>query len=278
MISGVYQIRNIINDHIYIGSTINVKHRRRLHIKQLQTNKHHSRYLQRAWNKYGETAFEFTLLEECEPVKEILLEREQYYLDTLCPEYNILPMAGSSLGVIPTAEARLNMSKAQKGHIATPETREKISLANKGKKRSPEALLNMSLAHMGHVTSPETREKLSKINKGKTMSTETRAKISKAHKGNTYNLGHRASKETREKMSASAHKISLTERYQLMLEYQKEIAPRRPRFRGLAKLFGVSVTTVGRTLNLMEKCRLAISVQRGTRKEYYAVEDTSDQN
>jgi hypothetical protein len=38
------------------------------------------------------------VLEECKPIKETLLEREQHYLDRWKPEYNILPKAGSRLG------------------------------------------------------------------------------------------------------------------------------------------------------------------------------------
>ena len=36
-------------------------------------------------------------MEYCEP--SVLLEREQYYLDTLKPEYNILKTAGTTAGV-----------------------------------------------------------------------------------------------------------------------------------------------------------------------------------
>lgn len=44
------------------------------------------------------------ILEYCEP--ENVIEREQYYLDTLKPEYNILKIAGSTLGYTHTEETR----------------------------------------------------------------------------------------------------------------------------------------------------------------------------
>jgi group I intron endonuclease len=41
--------------------------------------------------KYGYSSFKLEILENCEP--NILIEREQYYLDLLNPEYNILKKA-----------------------------------------------------------------------------------------------------------------------------------------------------------------------------------------
>ena len=55
-----------------------------------------SSLITRALLKYGYSGFCLYILEYCEP--SILLEREQYYIDTLNPEYNILKIAGSSLG------------------------------------------------------------------------------------------------------------------------------------------------------------------------------------
>ena len=46
--------------------------------------------------KYGYSKFTFEILEYCKKVD--LIVREQYYLDLLKPEYNILALANSSLG------------------------------------------------------------------------------------------------------------------------------------------------------------------------------------
>ena len=127
MITGVYQIRNLKNGKLYIGSAAQVggfHGRWKDHRSQLKRNCHHSIKLQRAWNKYGEASFIFEILEECEP--ELCIEREQYYLDTLlfasCDDsrfnrlgYNICRVAGSSLGIKYTEEARAKMSKANSG-------------------------------------------------------------------------------------------------------------------------------------------------------------------
>ncbi len=64
----------------------------------------------------------------------------------------------------------------------TEETKMKISLANKGKKRSREIIQKYKEAQakrkLTYVITDETKLKISKANKGKTVSKETRAKLS----------------------------------------------------------------------------------------------------
>jgi len=157
MTSGIYQIRNKINKKIYIGSAINIVERWQRHVRLLNRNKHTNKHLQSAWNKYGSENFEFTILEECE--KELLIEREQFYLDTLCPEYNICPTAGSQLGTKRTKETRLKMSLAKRN--MPNETREKISLTGMGRIQSAETRAKIAASKLGHMVSQETRDKIS---------------------------------------------------------------------------------------------------------------------
>jgi group I intron endonuclease len=102
--SGIYQITNTINGKRYIGSSVDFQKRWTLHARRLDKNIHHCHHLQAAWNKYGADCFEFAIIERCEKCE--LLTREQYYLDTLKPEYNISPTAGSRLGVKERQETR----------------------------------------------------------------------------------------------------------------------------------------------------------------------------
>ena len=39
---GIYKIESKLKKHIYIGSSIDIKRRWRLHLSQLKNNKHHS--------------------------------------------------------------------------------------------------------------------------------------------------------------------------------------------------------------------------------------------
>ena len=92
IISGIYQIKNIVSGKIYIGSSVNILHRWEIHKSDLNNNKHHSIVLQRAWNKYGAGAFEFSILETCFIFA--LIFREQYYIDKLNPKYNMSKKSG----------------------------------------------------------------------------------------------------------------------------------------------------------------------------------------
>lgn len=52
--SGVYQIRNVIDNKRYVGSSINLYKRWRTHKWMLRKGIHHSIYLQNTWNKNSE--------------------------------------------------------------------------------------------------------------------------------------------------------------------------------------------------------------------------------
>lgn len=84
---GIYMLLNTKNGKRYIGSSINIRKRLWEHRALLRHNKHDNPHLQNAWNKYGEDFFEYSVLEKCD--KDIRFIREQFYVNTLHPEYNI---------------------------------------------------------------------------------------------------------------------------------------------------------------------------------------------
>lgn len=84
---GIYMIINIVNNHRYVGSSVNIKRRLESHRANLRHSKHDNPHLQNAWDKYGEDNFIFSVLEKCS--KDSRFVREQYYVDILKPEYNI---------------------------------------------------------------------------------------------------------------------------------------------------------------------------------------------
>ena len=90
-ISGIYKIYNRVNNKIYVGSSNDISRRWCHHRTLLKRNKHHNIYLQRAYNKYGIDAFEYSIILKCS--QQTLLEQEKntiIYLDTLAPNgYNI---------------------------------------------------------------------------------------------------------------------------------------------------------------------------------------------
>jgi len=151
----IYKIVNTINGKIYVGSAVNFRKRKNLHLKNLRDRKHGNKHLQLSFNKYGLDNFVFEIIELCS--REILLEREQYYIDTLKPDYNICKSVERS---------RLGLKNSPE-HIA------KIRNANLGSKRSLEACKNIGLAKLGKKASPETIAKL----KLRPRTEETKRKI-----------------------------------------------------------------------------------------------------
>lgn len=155
MATGIYCIRNKVNTKIYIGSAaVSLRQRFHLHRSKLRLGQHHSHHLQAAWNKYGEEAFEFFIVEECSPENCLILE--QYYIDyydTCNPEcgYNSAPVAGSTLGFRFSEESKAKVSKSligkTKGVPKTPEHRARISAALKGKKRPKGSAAMMGNKH-----------------------------------------------------------------------------------------------------------------------------------
>lgn len=117
--AGVYAIINELNNHKYVGSSMNIYSRLMHHRWDLRKDKHHSRYLQNAYNKYGENRFYVVVLEKCESIKNTLFLLEQKYLD-LKPEYNICATANRPNGNI-SKKSRMKISKSLKGHKVSDE-------------------------------------------------------------------------------------------------------------------------------------------------------------
>lgn len=111
--SGVYKFTNLINDHFYVGSSVNLSKRFSNYFNVSYISKVKNELtISRALIKYGYSKFKLEILEYCN--KENLLNREQYYLDLLKPVYNIEKIAGSSIGVKRSEENKLKISKSLK--------------------------------------------------------------------------------------------------------------------------------------------------------------------
>lgn len=117
--SGIYIITNLVNGKFYIGSASHLSVRWNYHKFKMNKNLSDCKILQKAWNKYGEENFTFRIIELVED-KTKLLEREQFYLDTMKPVYNILKIAGSNLGIKRSKETLKRMSAARKGKYFNP--------------------------------------------------------------------------------------------------------------------------------------------------------------
>lgn len=159
MICGIYIIYNSVNEHIYLGSSKNIKHRWNQHRHSLNKNKHHSKYLQRSWDKYKENSFIFSIIEICTEDK--LQQIEQEYLDVCKPEYNLSPSAFSNRGYKWTEEQKKKKSKIHKGK-PNPNKGKKTGKIpwNKGCSMSKESNFKLSNSLKGKRNSKSTEFKL----------------------------------------------------------------------------------------------------------------------
>lgn len=167
-ISGIYCILNKFNGNLYIGSASNINRRCKLHIKSLTTGNHHSKLLQRSWDKHNSEAFQFLILELVEI--NLLLEREQFWIDlneSSNPKlgYNIYSIAGSPLGIKRSEETKALLSKVVTGKILGP--------------RPEEVKVKIATTLTGQNLTQERKDKISKTLTGKKLSEETKAKLKK---------------------------------------------------------------------------------------------------
>jgi len=146
--TGIYRWINNLNKNTYVGSGKDLKIRLSCYYN-LTMLKKEKRPICNALLKYGHSIFTLEILEYC-PISK-LVEREQYYLDLLKPEYNIVKIAYSTLGYKHSQET-IALLKIK----MTPEVLELL----RQKKISPEHKEILSLTHKDKVVSEETRKKL----------------------------------------------------------------------------------------------------------------------
>jgi hypothetical protein len=116
--AGVYRWVNKINGNTYVGSSVDIGNRLYSYYS-LRSLAKSNRPIERALLKHGFSNFSLEILEYCD-IKEAL-NREQYYLDNLKPEYNIVETAGSTLGYKHTPESL----KKMRDFILSEEVRER---------------------------------------------------------------------------------------------------------------------------------------------------------
>jgi group I intron endonuclease len=156
---GIYRFLNKINGKSYVGSSTNLGTRLNIYFSKkamysrLKTKKS---IIYDALLRHGYDDFTLEILEYCNI--DVLIEREQYYINHFKSEYNILKAANSRLGIKHSLETRILMSIKKRG-------------------------INHNL--YGKTPSYETRKRISessksviRINKPKIVSIETRLKLS----------------------------------------------------------------------------------------------------
>lgn len=199
--SGVYAVKLIDDGRIYIGQSVNIDNRLRNHLSSLRHEHHHNKYLQNAFNKYGENSFSFSIIEMV-PVKD-LDDREKYWISELSsdnPFFGFNLVSGGNSNKTTPQIVRIKISNGLRGRILTYDTRKKISDSRLGMKFSDshKAAIRKSKTGVnnpgyGKKRTEKTRLLMSIAQKGKVLSAEHRANISKAMKGRSWSERRRLS-------------------------------------------------------------------------------------
>lgn len=287
-VAGVYEIRNTLNNKVYVGSSINTSRRLKDHARKLAKGGHESQHLQASWNKHGEEAFEIKLLLICSP--ESVLFYEQLIADGFRANekefgYNKRVVVATCAGVKRTDEQRRKqrevarrgpahhyygkqLSDAAKEGAAeykrtnpvSDETRAKMrASSNRGEKHH---FFGKSLSEAALVASAKKRKEFG-------ISAEGRANMSRALKGlkkpegfgakiSAAKTGTKHSEATKEKMRAakrgkpqSMAGIDNTRKLdQTKADKLRELRASGVSRADLATMFGVSKTAVTSVINM----------------------------
>lgn len=209
----IYKATNQINGKSYIGQTVrSLDYRRSDHIRKAKAGGRTAFYS--AIRKYGSGVFLWEVICHCSLKSEANTNECKFIkaFNSKAPSgYNSTDGGDGRLGFCPSSETRSKVSMALKGRKKTEEHRIKLSNALKGRKTGWKG-------NVGRKHSDEARAKMSKAllgNKhmvGRKLSEKTKAKISNALKGrklpehqmlrligNKYSLGHKHSAEHKEK-------------------------------------------------------------------------------
>ena len=88
-IIGIYKITCTANNEFYIGSSLNIDERIYQHRCALKLNRHHSEYMQRCYNRYGQKAFRVDIIAQFSECTENLLREIEYlFIIELNPKFN----------------------------------------------------------------------------------------------------------------------------------------------------------------------------------------------
>ncbi len=134
-ISGIYGIINKVDSKIYIGSAVDLYSRYHGHLHHLKNNNHRNKHLQHAWNKFGQSNFNFVILSIVKDVSN-LVAIEQVFMNVFyswnrSSGYNLDPIAGSKLGAKSSDKTKKKISNSW--NVNRIERGKKISRAKRDK-------------------------------------------------------------------------------------------------------------------------------------------------
>lgn len=157
MARGVYKIINTINGKFYVGSAVKLSRRRARHFSELRHNAHNNGKLQAAWNKYGEAAFIFVIVETLADDADTLAAEDVWLKEHVGKDYCY------NIGLTATAPhlgAKGTLSPTW-GYKHTEEAKARIAAASKARIQSDEEKAKRKASMQGHIVTSDVRAKIS---------------------------------------------------------------------------------------------------------------------
>jgi hypothetical protein len=141
-IFSIYKLYFEGDNRIYIGKTSrSLSKRRNGHIQRIKSKQHSNYLLREAMIKYGQDAMKIELIESCNYAES--RDREIYWINELKATnkehgFNLSALSNGSTGFKLTELQRAKISSAKKGVGFTEEHKNRLSIANLGKKMTDE--------------------------------------------------------------------------------------------------------------------------------------------
>jgi len=148
--SGIYCWKHIESGKRYIGQAKNVIKRMSSHRTRLRGNYHDNKHFQNSWNKYGENAFDFCIIEHC-PEEMLGWKEAEWIKQYKSSDFNF----------------GFNLTTGGEEPKHSEETKKVISICSTGRKHSEDACKKISNARKGMMFEKEHIKNLSESAKQK---------------------------------------------------------------------------------------------------------------
>jgi group I intron endonuclease len=200
----IYKIINTINNKFYVGSTTNTKDRFAVHRKRLRKNVHHTKHLQAAWNKYGEKAFVFHVIEMIPPDQSLQEAEDRWLIEHVGKDYcynSGLRSGAPWRGALKEDHPRFNKPKTEE---------ERQAISSSLKEFYAKDITNHPRFGKTHSEETKARIKAKKLENpqrywlGKERSEETKKKVGDSQRGKLKAPGRVISPEGMAKIRAAA--------------------------------------------------------------------------
>lgn len=159
MTRGIYKIINVVNNKFYVGSAVDFTRRKRIHWWNLRRGKHANKHLQAAWNKYGEQAFAFVIVEELPLETDILVAENVWLKEHVGKDYCYNLAADATAPTTGWSGEKNPMWGKTFSH--TEEAKAKISAASSARIQTEEEKSKRRKSMRGHHVSAATKAKIS---------------------------------------------------------------------------------------------------------------------